>query len=255
MGDGGIKHFGKINTDCSRKHGDLQPTDSIGQLRAQNRFGYDHWMIVGVAEDIKVNRLTERPMPYFYVPIRQIYRPEMGLAFYARTPGSTQQAIVTLRREAQAVDATIPVFDTMPLSDYIAGSLFSQKITASLLTVLAVISFLLAALGLYGVTSYSVAQRTGEIGIRVALGAQPRDIFATVVVQASQFVLGGLGAGSLIGALSARAVSAMLPSISPMDPGIYVAAGAFIVVIAAMAAVIPAHRAMRVDPMVALRYE
>jgi predicted permease len=218
--------------------------------------GWGMWFsIIGVVDDIKVNRLTEKPQPYFYVPIRQIYRPEMGLAFYVRTSGSTNAGIAALRSQAQTVDAAVPVFDTVALSDYIAGSLFGQRVTAILLTALAAVSFLLAAIGLYGVMAYSVAQRTREIGIRMALGAHSRDVLRMIASQCLRFALIGIAAGSLGAIFLARAVSAMLVTVSPLDPSIYVAAAAFTILIALAAGAIPARRAMRVDPMVALRYE
>jgi predicted permease len=222
--------------------------------------GWGKWFtIVGVVQDSKIYRPTENPTPYFYVPIRQIYRPEMGLTFYVRTSDrsdhSTNAAIAALRREAQTIDPAVPVFDTVPLHDYIAGSLFGQKIAASLLGVLAGVALLLAAIGLYGVMSYSVAQRTSEIGIRVTLGAQQREIMRLIVWQGVVFALGGLLAGSLAAVALARIVSAELFAVSPADPTVYASAAAFLILIALASTAIPAWRAMRVEPMVALRQQ
>jgi predicted permease len=222
----------------------------------QKVHGWGKWFtIVGVAQDSKIYRLTENAAPYFYVPIRQIYRPEMGLKFYVRTSAPVDDAVAALRREAQAIDPAVPVFNAMPLEEYIAASLFPQRIAASLLGTLGSVALLLAAIGLYGVMAYSVAQRTNEIGIRVALGAQPLDVLRMVIRESMALALPGLVVGSLLAAALARMVSASLVEVSPRDPAIYAAAAVFTVLITLCAAAGPARRAAKVDPMVALRYE
>ena len=218
--------------------------------------GWGRWFtIVGVAQDSKIHRLTESAPPYFYVPIRQIFRPEMGLKFYVRTSAPVDDAVAALRREAQAIDPSVPVFNVMPLEEYIAASLFPQKIAASLLGTLGSVALLLAAIGLYGVMAYSVAQRTNEIGIRVALGAKPLDVLRMILRESMVLALPGLAVGSLLATALARLVSASLVEVSPKDPAVYAAAAAFTVLITLFAAVGPARRAAKVDPMVALRYE
>ncbi len=218
--------------------------------------GWGKWFtVVGVAQDSKIYRLTENAAPYFYIPIRQIFRPEMGLKFYARTNGPISDAVVALRREAQAIDPAVPVFDAMPLEEYIAASLFPQKIAATLLTVLGSIALLLAAIGLYGVMAYSVAQRTNEIGIRVALGAEPLDVLRMVLRESLAMALPGLVIGAVLALALARVVSASLVQVRPGEPLIYAVATVFTIVITLGAAATPARRAAKVDPMVALRYE
>jgi predicted permease len=222
----------------------------------QKVHGWGRWFtIVGVAQDSKIYRLTENASPYFYVPIRQIYRPEMGLKFYVRSSAPVDDSVAALRREAQAIDPAVPVFNAMPLEEYIAASLFPQRIAASLLSTLGSVALLLAAIGLYGVMAYSVAQRTNEIGIRVALGAQPLDVLRMIIRESMKLALPGLLAGSLLAMALARVVSASLVEVSPRDPAIYVAAAAFTILITLCAAATPARRAAKVDPMVALRYE
>jgi len=226
--------------------------EPIGQ-RVQ---GWGKWFtVVGVAEDSKVFRLTENTAAYFYVPIRQIFRPEMGFKFLVRTSGPVADAVTALRREASAIDPAVPVFSTMPLEEYIGASLFPQRIAASLLGTLGSVALLLAAIGLYGVMAYSVAQRTNEIGVRVALGAQPLDVMRMILRECLTLALPGLVLGSLLAVALARIVSASLVEVSPRDPAIYAAAAIFTVLIALCAAANPARRAAKVDPMVALRYE
>jgi predicted permease len=222
----------------------------------QKVYGWGKWFtIVGVARDSKIYRLTENPAAYFYVSIRQIYRPEMGLKFYVRTSAPMSDAMAALRREAQAIDPAVPVYGAMPLEEYIASSLFPQKIAASLLTTLSSIALLLAAVGLYGVMAYSVAQRTNEIGIRVALGARPFDVLRMIFREGLTLTLPGLVAGALLAAALARVVSASLVEVAPLDPAVYVGAGIFTIFITLCAAAGPARKATKVDPMVALRYE
>ncbi len=218
--------------------------------------GWGEWFtIVGVAKDSKYHRVTENPQPYFYIPIRQIFRPEYGLTFHVRTSGSVNEAIAALRRESEAIDPALTIFDAEPMTEYVAASLFGAKVAASLLSVLSGLGLLLAAVGLYSVMAYSVAQRTSEIGIRVTLGAQPRDIMRLVIRQGITFALAGLVAGSLAAAALARVISSMLVGVSPADPLVYAVATAFTVLVALASAVIPAWRALRVDPAVALRWQ
>jgi len=219
-------------------------------------YGWGKWFtIVGVVQDSKIHRLTENTRPYFYVPIRQIYRPEMDLAFYVRTLGSVNEAMQSIRRESQGIDAMVPASGVMPLNEWIAGSLFGQRIAASLLSVLAAIAFVLASIGLYGVVAYTVAQRTQEFGIRLSLGAQPRDVLRLIVKQGLRFALAGTAMGVGLTLLLARSLKDFLVNMSADDPLIFTGTAVFVIVLALTAAAIPARRAMRVDPMVALKYE
>jgi len=218
--------------------------------------GWGRWFtIVGVVQDSKIHHVTESAPPYFYVPIRQIFRPEMGLKFYVRSSAPMDQAVEALRSAAHTIDPAVPVFNAMPLEEYIAASLFAQKIAASLLGTLGSVALLLAAIGLYGVMAYSVAQRTNEIGIRVALGARPLDVLRMILRESMTLALPGLLVGSVLAMALARVVSASLVEVSPRDPAIYAAAGVFTILITLCAVAGPARRATKVDPMVALRYE
>jgi predicted permease len=218
--------------------------------------GWGQWFtIVGVAKDSKYHRVTENPQPYFYIPIRQIFRPEYGLTFHVRTSGSVNEAIAAVRREAAAIDPAIVLFDAQPMTEYISASLFGAKIAANLLTLLSGIGLLLAAMGLYGVMAYSVAQRTREFGVRVAMGARPRDILRLILRESGTLTISGMTAGLILSALSARIVANAIYGVSPLDPLTYGAVGMVLVAVALAASYVPAHRATKVDPMVALRYE
>lgn len=218
--------------------------------------GWGEWFtIVGVARDSKYHRVTENPQPYFYIPIRQIFRPEYGLTFHVRTSGSVNEAITALRRQSSVIDPALTIFDAEPMTEYTAASLFGAKITANLLTLLSAIGLLLAAMGLYGVLAYSVAQRTREFGVRAAMGAKPQDILALILRESARLTLSGAVLGLLLAVLSARIVARQVYGISPFDPVIFGGVGLVLVAVAMIASYIPALRAARVNPIVALRYE
>src|SRR4029077_19618606 len=194
--------------------------------------GWGEWFtIIGVAKDSKYHRVTESAQPYFYIPIRQIYRPEYGLTFHVRTSGSVNEAIAALRRDSAAIDPALTIFDAEPMTEYVAASLFGAKIAASLLSVLSGLGLLLAAIGLYSVMAYTGAQRTSEIGIRVTLGAQPGDIMRVVIQQGLTFAGVGLLVGTLAAAALARLATAMLVGVSPAEPLVYAGAAAFTLLI------------------------
>jgi len=218
--------------------------------------GWGEWFtVVGVARNIKYLQLTESPRPFLYVPIRQVYRPEYGLTFHVRTAGPVSAAIAAIQRESAALDPGMMVFETEPLAEYISASLYGQKVGAILLNVLGALGLLLAALGLYSVMAYSVAQRTGEIGVRMTLGAEPRDMLLLVLRQGLGFAVAGLAVGCLAAAALARLAASVLVSVSSVDPAVYAGAALVTMAIALLSAAIPAWRALRVDPMVALRYQ
>jgi predicted permease len=218
--------------------------------------GWGRWFrIIGVAQDSKIMRPTEDARPFFYVPIRQIYRPEMTYTFFVRTSGSMNDALTSLRRDAHAVDAVSAPLNLTTLQEFILQCLFSIKIAADLLTILAGTAIFLTAIGLYSVMAYSVARRTNEIGIRMSLGARATDILGMVVGQGLLLGFAGLSAGAVVAVTLAPLLRSSLVSVSPADPAVYAAAAGFALVIVIAATAIPARRAMRVDPMVALRYE
>jgi ABC-type antimicrobial peptide transport system permease subunit len=173
----------------------------------------------------------------------------------------------TLRREVHNLDPNVTVFDAAPLKEFIGASLYPQKIAASLMTVLGSIALLLAAVGLYSVIAYSVAQRTQEIGVRMALGAQPGHVLRMVIKQGLVLTAGGLIVGALLSVALARAVasvsftgggmgaSARLLGVGAENPLIFVGAAVFLCAVAALASWLPARRAASIDPMKALRTE
>jgi predicted permease len=230
--------------------------------------GWGSWFrVVGVAKDSKYHYLGESTPAYFYVPFRQLYREDMNLAFYVRTKGEPDYILATLRRQVHDLDPNVTVFDAAPLKEFIGASLYPQKIAASLMTVLGSIALLLAAVGLYSVMAYSVAQRTQEIGVRMALGAQPGHVLRMVIKQGLALTAGGLIVGAFLAVALARAVasvsftgggmgaSAKLLGAGADNPLIFVAAAVFLCAVATLASWLPARRAAAIDPMKALRTE
>jgi predicted permease len=216
--------------------------------------GWGEWFtIVGVVKDGKYHTPNEATQPYFYVPFRQVYRADLQIAVYVRAAGDPGHALAALRREVRSMDPNVGVFDAMPLTDYMAAALFPQKVAASLLGALGAIALVLAAVGLYSVMAYSITQRTQEIGIRLALGAQSGDVLGLVLRQGMGLTLAGLLAGVVGAAAVTRLASGLLIDVSPVDPSIFAAAAVFLTVVALAACYIPARRATRIDPNAALR--
>jgi ABC-type antimicrobial peptide transport system permease subunit len=208
---------------------------------------------VGIVKDIKIHQVGEDALPFFYIPMRQEYRPEYGLTFHVRTDGPVDEAIRAIRRVAADIDPALPAFDAQAMTEYVRGSLYGQKVAAIMLSVLGSLGLALAVIGLYSVMAYSVAERTSEIGIRVALGARPRDVMAMVLRQGLGLVIGGLVTGSVAAALLAQFAASVVATVRPTDPAIYLLAAAGTIVVALAALIVPGWRALRVDPVIALR--
>jgi predicted permease len=229
--------------------------------------GWGKWFrIVGVAKDSKYHYLNESPVPYFYVPFRQVYREDMNLALYVRTHGDPDAVLPVVRAQAQSIDPNVTIFDAAPLHDFIGASLFPQKIAASLMSVMSGLAILLAAVGLYSVMAYWVAQRTREIGVRMALGARPAHVLRMVVRKGLAVTLAGIACGTVLAAALARSIAAIsfsstmgvrtkLLGASAMDPLVYVAGAVVLCLIAFVACWYPAWRAASINPTQALRTE
>jgi predicted permease len=210
--------------------------------------------VVGLARDSKYHTPIEGPTPFFYTPFVQKFAPGLNFSVFLKTAGDPLAMTPVLRREALALNQDA-VFSTTLLSDSTARSLFAQRTAASLLGAVGGISLLLAAVGLYSVMSYAVSQRTQEMGIRVAMGARPGNLLAMVLREGLRLTVPGLLLGSVMALAAARAVGAMLVHVGASDPLTFLSAAVFLALVAAVASFVPALRAMRVDPVVALRNE
>jgi putative ABC transport system permease protein len=181
--------------------------------------------------------------------------PSYNSVVYLRTaadPGTLSEAI---RREVQAVDQTIPVFGIQTMDEVVARSLAARRFALEILGIFAIVAFLLACVGIYGVMAYAISQRTGEIGLRMALGARRGDILRVVLNEAALIVIAGVGAGLLGSLLLTRFLQNLLFDIKPTDPLTFGALTILLAGVALLASFIPARRASRIDPLIAMRHE
>ncbi len=212
-----------------------------------------YWQVVGVVADIKYHTVWEGPVSYMYLPVAQVYVPEMTL--FARTKGNPMGYLPQVQQAVGALDKTVPVFGVETLEEQVKQSLSQPQMMATLLTLFGTIALVLALIGIYGVISYSVAGRTHEIGIRIALGAQKRDVLRLVLGQGLTLALIGVGIGIVAALGLTRLTTSLLYGVKPGDPLTFVVVSGVLIAVALLASYIPARRATKVDPMVALRYE
>jgi predicted permease len=204
--------------------------------------------IVGVVADSKYNDLREGPTDFFYLP-------GTHGDLQIRASGSAKSLAGPLLEIVHSLDGSVTVTSIKTLREQVDDSLHPDRLIAALCGVFSILALALTCVGLYGVLAFQVARRTGEIGVRMALGAQPRDIFRLVVGQGLRLTVSGLALG-LIAALGASSMLAsLLFGVKQTDPLTFLGVSVFLLDAAALACYLPARRAMRVDPMVALRHE
>jgi len=209
--------------------------------------------VIGVARDAKGANLFQNTPYVGYLPLAQRY--DGGMTLHLRANGKPEQLIAAVRREISALDKKLPVYNVKTLEQYLNDALSVKRIQFQVISAFGLLALLLASIGLYGVLSYSVAQRTREIGIRMALGAQSRDVLRMVAGQGLKLMALGVVIG-LGGALAVtRALKSLLYGVSAADPWTFAAALVLLVIVALLACYPPARRATKVDPMVALRCE
>src|ERR1700691_3191732 len=230
--------------------------DPIGRQFQMSSEAKHSMVVVGVVKDVRYQGVTGVIPPVFYAPFVQ-HQSGNSLQFVqVRTTAAPETMIPEIERTIQSLAPQPPVFDveTMRQALYTLNGLLVYRIGAGLAAVLGVLGLILAIVGVYGVVSYAASQKTHEIGVRMALGAQPTDILKMVFGEGLFIVAIGLAVGIAMALAAAQVVGKFL-TVSAMDPVTYVAVSAILTIVALSACYIPARRAMRVDPMVALRYE
>jgi predicted permease len=210
--------------------------------------------IVGVVKDGKYGTLGEDARPYIYKPFAQNYSGEMTLHLRVNTTNAAN-VLAAVRREAETLDRDVPLLNIMPMSKAVGFSLIPLRLAASVVGALGALGLLLAAIGIYGVVNYWVTNRTREIGIRMALGAQESDVLRLVMRQGMMLALVGVLAGLVIAFALSRLLVSLLYGVSAIDFLTFAAVSLLLGTIALLACYIPARRATKVDPMIALRYE
>jgi predicted permease len=226
--------------------------DPIGQ-----RFSIDGaagpWRtVVGVAGDVQIDEFTERPWPAAWVP----FRPDPGeLVLMAASPRPPAQVLREIENVLRGIDADLPLYASRPVRDYVAERLDGERALSKLLTICGALALGLAGLGLYGVTAYGVARRTREIGVRMALGADRTDVLRLFVTEGLRLATRGVIWGILPAIAATYALSGMFVGVFPIDPLTLFGATATLIAATLLAAYVPARRATRVDPLIALRTE
>ena len=209
--------------------------------------------MVGVVADARTESLEEASVPEVYLSLRQM--PAKHLAIFLR--GQLDPAIIPdqLREQVQSVDRTIPVFGAQMLNDAVASSLSPRRFSLEIVGLFALAALFLAGLGIYGVISHIVSERAHEIGIRLALGAQRQNILRMILRQGLAFTIAGTAAGLIGAAIASHVMAGLLYGVRPTDPTTFAAVTILLGTVALVACFIPAWRAMRVDPLGALRCE
>jgi predicted permease len=211
--------------------------------------------IVGVSRDAKYSQVRGETPPTVYTPYLQNISGLGQMTFAVRTAGDPTEMIAAIRQAAQAVDSNVPLFDLKTQSEQVDQALAQERLFARLSAFFGLLALLLACIGLYGIMSYSVARRTHEIGIRVALGAQPGNVLWLVMRETLLLVLAGVAIGVPVALAAAKVISSMLFGLTATDPVTIFIAMFLMMGVGAFAGYLPARRASRVDPIVALRYE
>jgi predicted permease len=228
--------------------------DAVGQVcRVGNDDGAPLLEIVGVARDAKHKDVREASPRLVYLPWPQ--NPHPFLTLEVRAAGEPSSLVARIRETARSIDPEIPIVSSRTVRMQLDATLLQERLIATLSTLFGALALALAALGLYGVVSYAVARRTGEIGIRMALGATRRAVLGMVLKEAGSIVVAGAALGLLGSAAAARAITSMLYGLTPADPGVLAFATLTLLAVAFAAALLPARRASRIDPMTALRQD
>jgi predicted permease len=216
--------------------------------------GYVMWEIVGIVGRMRFHAVDEMaPLPVIYCPLGQAHR--TSLTLFVRSTMASAALERQIRDAVNAIDSSLPVFDARPMTDRVRETWGAQRLLTFLFSAFAALALLLATIGLYGLLAYTTLKRVPEIGIRLALGARPAQIRALILSHGMQLLLIGSVIGLVAAIALSRALQTVLFEVKGIDPRIYLGVGALLFAATFLASWIPARRATRVDPIVALRTE
>jgi putative ABC transport system permease protein len=226
-------------------------------LDRQIAFNVDiHGMqVVGEVNDARQASLSMEPAPVVYVSLRRTLRVVRTMTLVVRGRGDVAGIVATMRAAVHEVDAGMPLYNVQTMQSIVDQSVAQPRLNTVLLGVFAAAALLLAALGIYGVVSYSVTQRRQELGVRMALGARPGDVLRLVLGEGARLAAAGVGVGVVGALLATRLIQSWLYGIRPADPATFAAVAGGLVAVALAASYLPARRATRVDPLLAMRGE
>jgi len=237
-----------VNQEFARRFWPQQ--DPIGKrLTARGK----SFTVVGIARNSDTDHLRQKPKPFVYLPLFQVYYTKA--AIHLRVAGDPLAYVAAVQNAVHELDTDLPLYDLMTLDSRIQLSTTNDRIGGVFVGAFGFLALVLAAVGVYGVLAYTTRQRTKELGIRMALGAEPRDVFGAILRQGALLALTGILIGLGASFLLTRALSGILFGVSPTDPLTFAAVSLMLLVVALLACYLPARRAMRTDPLVALRYE
>jgi predicted permease len=209
--------------------------------------------VIGIVRDTRYHRLERKTVPHLYLPLSQ--KSELDTMLLVRASGNPKSLFEGVRREVRALDKNLPVADLRTLADRIADRDGDQNMTAALVSMFGFLALILAMVGLYGTVSYSVSQRTREIGIRVALGAERSRLLRWAIGLGMRYALAGVAIGLVVALLGLRLISSFLYEVAPTDPVTFIVVTALLLGATLLACYIPARKAAAADPMIALRQE
>jgi len=240
-----------VSRTFAHRHLSTDPARAIGRRVS---FGGDEWRtVVGVVDDVRYNGLGAPADPVVYFPFTQ--DPFLGMEMFVRTSGDPLRIVPAVRRAVLDVDAELPISRVATVEADIATSIAGERFNTTVLTIFAALAFVLAAVGIYGVVAYGVTQRRHEMGVRIALGAQRRDVLRLVIARALRPVWFGVVLGLGAAMAATRVARGLLYGTSPTDPATYAAVAVLLLSVAALAAYAPGRRAATADPVAALRAE
>lgn len=242
-----------VNETFARRFFD-EPARAVGQMLVvrSGRTGQDEQVqIVGIAGDVRHVSLDKAPMPELFRPMAQTFM--FPMAVVARTQGPPQQIGAAVRQIAFEIDPVVPVAEMQPYTTMIAGTIGRPRLISVLLTIFATAGLGLGLIGVYGVVAYGVRQREREIGIRLALGARPQTMARAVVTQGVRYAIAGISIGLPAAFLLTRLMSSLMYGVTPRDPLTFALLPIAIVAVTTLACYLPARRAARVDPVVAIK--